>query len=304
MTPWTVAHQAPLSMEVFRQESWSRQIFPSAGHLLDPRIKPGSCAQIFYHLRHQGSPSGQWIKVKWTWSSRRWQEWTLQLWNQWTKMEGHGKINSGDHYIYYCEQEFLRRNGVALIVNKIVQNAVLGYNLKNSRMISVRFQGKLFNMIVIQVYATTTNAKEAEVEWSYKDLQDLLVQFSSVAQSCLTLCDPMNRSMPGLPVHHQLPELAQTHLHRTGDASQPSHPLLSPSPPAFSLSQHQGLFQWISSSHQVAKVLELQLQHQSFQWTLRTDLGQTGWISLQSKGFSRIFSNTTVQNHQFFGAKV
>ena len=69
---------------------------------------------------------------------------------------------------------------MALIVNKIVQNAVLGYNLKNSRMISVRFQGKLFNMIVIQVYATTTNAKEAEVEWSYKDLQDLLVQFSSV----------------------------------------------------------------------------------------------------------------------------
>ena len=69
------------------------------------------------------------------------------------------------------------------------------------------------------------------------------VQFSSVAQSCLTLCDPMNCSMPGLPVHHQLPESTQTHVHRVGDAIQPSHPLLSPSPPAFNLSQHQGLFQ-------------------------------------------------------------
>ena len=95
--------------------------------------------------------------------------------------------------------------------------------------------------------------------------------FSSVAQSCLTLCDPMNRSTPGLPVHKKLPELAQTHVHQVGDAIQPSHPLLTPSPPDFSLSQHQGLFQWVSSSHQVAKVLEVQLQHQSFQWIFRTD---------------------------------
>ena len=94
---------------------------------------------------------------------------------------------------------------------------------------------------------------------------------SSVAQSCPTLCDPMNWSMPGLPVHHQLPELAQTHVHRVSDAIQPPCPLLSPSPPAFNLSQHEGLFQWVSSSHQVAKVLELQLQHQSFQWIFRTD---------------------------------
>ena len=83
----------------------------------------------------------------------------------------------------------------------------------------------------------------------------------------------------------------------------PSHPLSSPSPPAFNLSQHQGLFQWVSSSHQVAKVLDFQLQHQSFQWTLRT-LGWTGWISLQSKGLSRVFSSTTVQNHQFFGTQL
>ena len=98
------------------------------------------------------------------------------------------------------------------------------------------------------------------------------VQFSSVAQSCLTLCDPMDCSMPDFPVHHQLPELPQTHVHWAGDAIEPSHLLPSPSPPAFNLSQHQGLFQWVSSSHQVAKVLEFQLQHQSFQWIFRTDL--------------------------------
>ena len=84
-------------------------------------------------------------------------------------------------------------------------------------------------------------------------------QFSSVAQSCLTLCDPMACGTPGLPVHHQLPELAQTHVHRVGDAIQPSHPLLPPSPPAFNLSQCQGLFQWVISSHRMAKVLEFQL---------------------------------------------
>ena len=84
------------------------------------------------------------------------------------------------------------------------------------------------------------------------------VQFSSVTQSCPTLCDPMNRSTPGLSVHHQLQEFTQTHVHWVSDAIQPSHPLSSPSPPAFNLSQHQGLFQWVSSSHQVAKVLEFQ----------------------------------------------
>ena len=96
------------------------------------------------------------------------------------------------------------------------------------------------------------------------------VQFSP--QSCLTLCEPMNCSMPGLPVHHQHQEFTQTHVHWVGDAIQPSHPLSSPSPHALNISQHQGLFKWVSTSHQVAKVLEFQLQHQSFQWTPRTDL--------------------------------
>ena len=90
------------------------------------------------------------------------------------KWTGMGKFNSDNHYIYYCGQESLRRNGVAIIVNKRVQNAVLGCNLKNDRMISVHFQGKPFNITVIQVYALTNNAEEGEVEWFYEDLQDLL----------------------------------------------------------------------------------------------------------------------------------
>ena len=124
------------------------------------------------------------------------------------KWTGMGEFNSDDHYIYYCGQESLRRNGVAFMVNKRVQNEV---------------------------------------------------QFSSVTQSCPTLYNPMNCSTPGLPVHHQLPELTQTHIHQVGDAIQPSHPLSSPSPPAPNPSQRQSLFQWVNSSHEVAKVLEFQL---------------------------------------------
>ena len=93
----------------------------------------------------------------------------------------------------------------------------------------------------------------------------LIIQFSSVAQLCLTLCNPMDSYMPGLPVHQQLPEFAQIHVHQVDDAIQPSHPLSSPSPPTFNISQHQGLFQGVNSYHKVAKVLELQLQHQFFQ---------------------------------------
>ena len=95
-------------------------------------------------------------------------------------------------------------------------------------------------------------------------------QVSSVIQSCPALCDPMDRSTPGLPVHHHLPELTQTHVHRVGDAIQPSHPLSFPSPPTFNPSQHQGVFKWVGPLHQVAKVLEFQLTHQSFQWLFRT----------------------------------
>ena len=96
------------------------------------------------------------------------------------------------------------------------------------------------------------------------------VQFSSVAQWCLTFCNPMDCSRPGLLDYHQLPEFTQTHAHWVSDATQPFHPLLSPSP-AFNLSQHHGLFRWVTSLHQVAKVLEFQLQHQSFQWISRNE---------------------------------
>ena len=121
-------------------------------------------------------------------------------------------------------------------------------------------------------------------------------QFSLVTQSCPTLCNPMDCSTPGFPVHHQLPELAETHVHRIGDAIQPSHPLSPPSP-AFSLSQQQCLFQFFASGGQnigasaSASVLPMNIQD----WF---PLGLTGLISLQSKGLSRIFSNTTVQKHQ------
>jgi len=103
---------------------------------------------------------------------------------------------------------------------------------------------------------------------------------SSVVQLCPTLCDPMNHSTPGLPVHHQFPESSQTHVHWDSDAIQPSHPLLSPSPPALNLSQHQGLFKWVSSLHQVAKVFEFHLQHQSFQWTPGLISFRMDWLHL------------------------
>ena len=120
--------------------------------------------------------------------------------------------------------------------------------------------------LVIRDWESASLAPSLVLEWML-----LSPQFSSVAQSCPTLCDPMDCSTSGFPVHHQLPELTQTHVHWVGDAIQPSHLLSSPSPPAFNLSQHQGLFQWVSLSHQVAKVLEFQLQHQSLQWIFRTD---------------------------------
>ena len=104
----------------------------------------------------------------------------------------------------------------------------------------------------------STGSQRVGHDWA-TSLYTLTYQFSSVTQSCLTLCDPMNCSTPGLPVHHHLPEFTQTHIHLVSDAIQPAHPLSSPSPPAPNPSQHQSLFQWVNSSHEVAKVLEFQL---------------------------------------------
>ena len=130
--------------------------------------------------------------------------------------------------------------------------------------------------------------------------------FSSVAQSCLTLCDRMVCSTPGFPDHHQLAEIAQTHIRWVSEAIQPSHPLSSPSSPAFILSQHQGLFQGISSLNQVAKVLEFSASASVLPMNIQDwfPLGLTDWISLQSKGLSRVFSNTTAQKHQFFSTQL
>ena len=123
------------------------------------------------------------------------------------------------------------------------------------------------------VFAPTvySDSKRSWHSWSRELGSTPRFQFSSVARSCLTLCDPMDCSTPCLPVYHQLLEFVETQVHWVGDAIQPSPSLSSPSPPAFNLSQHQGLFQWVSS-HQVAKVLKLQFQHQSFQWIFRIDL--------------------------------
>ena len=123
----------------------------------------------------------------------------------------------------------------------------------------------------------------------------------SVTQLCLTLCDPMDCSTPSFPVLHHLQELARIHVHWVDVAFQPSHPLSFPSPAAFSLSQHQGFFKWVSFSHQVAK-------YWSFSTTLVLSMNiqdwfplvWTGWISLKSKGLSRVVSNTTLQKHQLF----
>ena len=149
------------------------------------------------------------------------------------------------------------------------------------------------------------------------------VQFSpisSVAQSCPTLCDPIDNSTPSLPVHHQLPEFTQTHVHWVGDAIQPSHPLSSPSPPAFNLSQHQGLFLWVSSFHQVKKTLEFQLQHHfpsieysglipfrvdwldllAAQGTLKSLLQQSQFKSINSLALSFLYSTTLTSTHDYW----
>ena len=132
------------------------------------------------------------------------------------------------------------------------------------------------------------------------------VQFSSVAQSCPTLCDPMDCNMPGLPLQHQLLELAQTHVCQVSDAMQPSRPLSSPSPPAFNLSQHQGIFQWVSSLHHMAESIGVSVSASVLPMNTQdwSPLGWTGWISLQSKRLTRVFSSTTGQKHQFFGAQL
>ena len=143
----------------------------------------------------------------------------------------------------------------------------------NENSLNLTFKAVSFFFLVSMMISQNVPKSHHRVNISWwAPFYNYSVQFSSVAQSCPTLCDPMNSSTPGLSVHHKLLEFTQTHVHQVGDAIQPSHPLWSPSPPAPNASQHQNLFQWVNSSHEVAKVLEFQLQHQSFQWTPRTDI--------------------------------
>ena len=142
-----------------------------------------------------------------------------------------------------------------------------------SGLISSRMRKKRLVNVKCEIRMRQVERQRVEREIERQTERDWLM-FSSVqfSHSCPTLCDPMNHSTPGLPIHHQLTKFTQTHVHQDGDAIQPSHPLLSPSPPAPNPSQYQGLFQWVNSSYEVGKVLEFQLQHQSFQWTPRSDL--------------------------------
>ena len=126
------------------------------------------------NIDYEPGMSGPWIEANWKWSNEMARVNVDILGISQLKWTGMGEFNSDGHYIYYCKQESLRRNGVAIMVNKRLWNAVLGCNLKKDRMISVHLQGKQFNIRVIQAYATTSNAKEAEVEWFYEELQDLL----------------------------------------------------------------------------------------------------------------------------------
>ena len=136
-------------------------------------------------------------------------------------------------------------------------------------------------------------------------LKKEIIQFTSVIQWCPTLCDSMDCSTPGFPVHHWLPEFTQTHFHWVSDAIQPSHPLSSPSPKAFNLFQHQDLFQGVCSSHQVAKVLGFQFSMSPpNEYSGLTSFRMDCWMSLLSKGLSRVLSNTTVKKHQFFSTQV
>ena len=140
--------------------------------------------------------------------------------------------------------------------------------------------------------------------------QQIAIYFTNISSvqllSCVRLCNPMDCSTPGLPVHHQLPEFTQTHVHWVGDAIQPSHPLSSPSPPTFNLSQHQSLFQMSQFFASGGQSIGVSASASVLPMNIRDwfPLGWTGWISLPSKGLSRVLSNTTVQKHQFFGIKL
>ena len=185
-------------------------------------------------------------------------------------------------------------NSWCIIVHSTIENTINArYNtLKNT------FLQKIYNWSGVQgnFYFRQIFPKIEKQESTM-----LFICCCSVPQACPTLSDPMDCSTPDLPVLHYLPEFTQTHVHWVNDAIQPIHFLTPPLPPTLNLSQHQGLFKWVSSLHQVAKVLEFQLPINVQDWF---PVGWTSWISLLSKELSRIFSYTTIQKHQLFGAQL
>ena len=242
-TPWTVAHQASLSRGFSRQKYWSGLPFPPPGHLPDVGLNPRLLRLLYWQagslpLSHLGSrwmKSGLQLITALPWRRRGepclgWEDWWCLQW-VWTTScpAGDGKLP-----LFWC---YCSRSGPSAL-RTLKKNCAqwLSFCLED---------------------APLAQGRPASVHlWQW------ITQFSSAqSQSCPILCDPMDCSTPGLPVHHQLPEFTQTHGHWVGDAIQPSHPLWSPSPPAFNLSHHQGLFKWVSSLHQVAKVLGLQFQN-------------------------------------------
>ena len=222
-------------------------------------------------------------KPQWDITSQ-WSEWlsskSLQMINAGEGVEKResscsvsGSVNWYSHY-GRCYGDSLKKLGIKLPYDPAIP--LLGICPEE-----IRVEKNTCTLLFIEALFTVTRTwkqprRPSTDEWIMKlwciYTMAYSVQFGSVTQSCPTLCDPMNCSTPGLPVHHQLPEFNKTHVHGVSDAIQPSHPLSSPSPPALNLSQLQGLFKWVSSSHQVAKVLEFLLQHQSLQWIPRTNL--------------------------------
>ena len=225
VTPWTVAHQAPLSMGFSRQEYWSGlPIFPIQGMNIQ-LLCLLHCRLILYCWVTGEAP----VFV-----------------NKYTNIHIH-----------------LRKTKWAMQVHPLL---IWWWHIllkpEYSMQITI-FMAESEEELKSLLMKVKEESEKVGLKFSLRELKSWhlvpSVQISSVAQLCPTLCDPMNHSTPGFPVHRQLPEFAQTHIHRVSDAIQPPHPLLSPSPPTPNPSQHQSLFQWVNSSPDVAKVLEFQL---------------------------------------------
>ena len=175
------------------------------------------------------------------------------------------------YFCFYFYRYFLISLLIYSLIHSLFNTVLFNYHI----FINFPVFFLLFLFVLVQL---SNSLRPHELQHARLPCPWLSPQFRSVTQSCLTFWDPMNCSMPGLPVHHHLPEFTQTHVYWVGDAIQPSHPLSSPSLLAPNLFQHQSLFQWVNSLHEVAKVLEFQLEYHSLQRTPRADLLQNGLI--------------------------